>query len=201
MSLYQDKLEFVYHPLKRIYEIFVVIISFLYSVCFFIFGSLFSSFDFIWLFLGLGFLSASVFIGINCLKKENKIVVTKKNITREIVTQSNYKVMKIISTNMNRKWDVLLKDGYLLYMLLIPLLFILIPFICMITFVRYCLPKSSLKKLQIDDVIDVQYKQSIYGKIFNYGTIIFVWKNKKRCFLMIQNPQKVCEEIKFFFKI
>ncbi len=200
MSVYQNKLEFVYHPLKRIYEIFAVIISFLYSV-FFIFYSLFSNFNFIWFLLGLGFLSASVFVGGNCLKKENKIVVTKKNIAREIVTQSNYKVMKIISTNMNEKWGVLLKDGYLLYMFLIPLLLILIPFICMITFVRYCLPKSSLKKLQIDDVIDVQYKQSIYGKIFNYGTIIFVWKNKKRCFLMIQNPQKVCEEIKLFLKI
>ena len=77
MSVYQDKLEFVYHPLKWIYEIFAVIISFLYSI-FFIFYSLFSSFNFIWIFLGLGFLSASVFIGINCLKKENKIVVTKK---------------------------------------------------------------------------------------------------------------------------
>ena len=201
MSLYQDKLELAYHPIKRIYEIFAVIISFLYSVCFFVFGSLFSNFNFIWFLLGLGFLFASVFVGGNCLKKENKIVVTKKDITQEIVTQSNYQIMKIISENMNEKWSVLLKDGYLLYMFLIPLLLILIPFICMITLVKYCVPKVSLKQLQIDDVIDIHFKQSIYGKIFNYGTIIFVWKNKKRCFSMVQNPQKVCEEIKLFLKI
>ena len=112
-----------------------------------------------------------------------------------------YKIFTANLEKINEKWKIFFSDGYLLYMLLIPLLLILMPFICMITFVRYCLPKSSLKKLQIDDVIDVQYKQSIYGKIFNYGTIIFVWKNKKRCFLMIQNPQKVCEEIKLFLKI
>ena len=201
MSVYQNKLEFVYHPLKRIYEIFAIIISFLYSVCFFIFSSLFSSFDFIWIFLGLGFLSASVFIGFNCLKKENKIVVTKKDIRQEMVTQSDYQVMKIISKNMNRKWGVLLKDGYLLYMLLIPLLLILMPFICVITLVKYCSPKYSLKRLKIDEITDIQYKQSVCGKIFNYGTIIFIGSHKKRCFLMIQNPQKVCEEIKLFLKI
>ena len=202
MSMYLKELEIAYHPLKRIYEIFVVIVSFLYSVCFFIFGSLFSDCDFICIFCGLGFFGASIFVGFNCLKKENKIVVTEKDIRQEIVSQRDYQIIgKKNLEKINEKWKIFFSDGYLLYMLLIPLLLILMPFICIITLAKYCVPKTSLKRLKIDDITDIQCKQSVCGKIFNYGTIIFIGTHKKRCFSMIQNPQKVCKEIKLFLKL